>query len=205
LIPIGLVTVLLLALVASQLLLPGYLEHRLASRLTENGGSASVTLEALPAVRLLANDGDKLAIRGRNLGIHLELSELGSPILDKLDGFDQVDLRFTSTRAEPFQVQTFVLSKAEHAHRYRLEIRAATSSRALATYGSAQLPGLLGSLARGAAGAVLGDGQRIPVDITTDLISEGGRAPAGGARGTVAGLQVGPLVQLLTGSILSGL
>ena len=56
-------------------------------------------------------------------------------------------LRLTSTRAEPFQVQTFVLSKAEHAHRYRLEIRAATSARALATYGSTQLPGLLGSLA----------------------------------------------------------
>jgi hypothetical protein len=203
LIVIGLVSLLLLVLVASQLFLPRFLEHRVEDRLTADGGSASVTLRALPALRLLAHDGDRLSIDGHDLVFPVSLSDLGSRSLRDLDGFDEVEIRLERLRAKPFEVRDFVLTRPEDAANYRLRMSATTSAHALVSYGSSQLPGLLGPLVGGTAGALIQQRGQIPVEVDAELASDGGRPRVLGARGTVAGLQVGPLVELLAGAVLS--
>ncbi len=195
---------LVVALVGSQLLLPGYLENRIEDRLTAEGGTADVSLEALPALRLLAHDGDRIAIEGRDLRMDLRLSDLRARTLKDLDGFDEAELRLHDLVAGPFRLQTFNLVRAEDADSYRLSMIGSTSAGALVAYASAQLPGLLAPLVSGAAAALQGRGQ-IPVDLTANLASDDGRARVVGASATVAGLQVGPLVELLTGAVVSQL
>jgi hypothetical protein len=202
---IGLAGLLLLVLSASQLFLPGYLERRIENRLTADGGSASVTLEALPALRLLAHDGNKLSIAGHGLVFAVRLSDLGSRSLRELDGFDEVEIRLVRLRAGPFQARDFVLTRPEDASSYHLKVSATTSARALVTYGSARLPGLLAPLVGGTAGALIQERGRIPLDVDAELTSDAGRPRIVSARGTVAGLQVGPLVELLAGAVLSRL
>jgi hypothetical protein len=198
---VGVVVVLL----AAQLFLLRYLEHRIEDRLTSDGGSASVTLEALPALRLLAHNGDKLAIDGHDLVFDLRLSDLGSRSLRELDGFDDVEIRLADLRAQPFQVRAFVLTRHEDSSSYHLQVSATTSARALVSYGSAWLPGLLGPVVGGTAGALIQQRGQIPVDVDVELASASGRPRVVSARGTVAGLQVGPLVEILAGAVLSRL
>jgi hypothetical protein len=194
---------LLLMLAATQLFLPGYLEHTVEDRLTADGGSVSVTLRALPALRLLAHDGDKLSIDGHDLVSPIRLSDLGSRSLDDLDGFDEVDIQLARVHADPFEVRDFSLTRPEDSDHYRLRVRAITSAQALVRYGSAQLlPGTLAPLFGGAAAALAQRGQ-IPVDLNASIASDDGRPRVVTAHGTVAGLQVGPLVELLAGAVLS--
>jgi hypothetical protein len=200
---LSILAALLLALVASQLFLPQYLEHRIESRLTAAGGNASVTLAALPALRLLAGDGDRLAIEGHNLRFPLQISQLRSRSLDRIDGFDKLDLRLRNTFADPFRVDHFDLTRTEGEATYQLELSAATSAGALLAYGSGRLPGVLASLTRGAAGTLPRDRRVIAVDMEARLASEGGRPRVVSARGTIGGLQVGPLVELVAGALLS--
>jgi hypothetical protein len=192
-------------LVATQALLPRYLERRIEHRLTAQGGSASVTLEALPALRLLSHDGDKLSIAGHDLTFPVRLSDLGTRSLQELDGFDEVEIRLERLHAEPFEVRDFVLTRPENASGYRLRVSATTSARALVSYGSARLPGLLAPLVGGTAGALILQRGQIPVDVDAELASDAGRPRVLSARGTVAGLKVGPLVELFAGAVLSRL
>jgi hypothetical protein len=194
---------LLVALVATQLFLPGYLEHRIEHRLTENGGRASVTLEALPALRLVAGDGDRLAITGRGLDIDLEPSDLRSRSLQELDGFDEVELRLRGVRVQPFEVRRFELVRPADADTYDLQLSAVTTPLGLLTYGSERLPGLLAVLVGGTASALLRDRGRIPIDFVARVESADGRPRVVGAKGTVAGIEAGLLVQLLSGALLS--
>jgi hypothetical protein len=203
LIAISVAGALLLALIGSQLLLPGYLGNRIEDRLTAEGGSADVSLEALPALRLLAHDGDRIAIEGRDLRMDLRLSDLRARTLEDLDGFDEVELRLHDLVAGPFRLHKFDLLRPKDADTYRLLMVGSTSAGAIVAYGSAQLPGLLAPLVGGAA-ALLDRGQ-IPLDLTAVLASDGGRARVVGARATVAGLQIGPLVELLTGAVVARL
>src|SRR4051794_41864649 len=51
-------------LVGAQLVLPGYAANRIDDRLTEGGGDVDVSVESLPAVRLIFGDGDRLSVSG---------------------------------------------------------------------------------------------------------------------------------------------
>jgi hypothetical protein len=192
---------LLLVLVATQLILPPYLEHRVEDRLTDGGGSASVTLSALPALRLLTHDGDKLEIGGHDLFLPVKLSDLGGRSLSDLDGFDEVAIHLERLRVDPFAVQDFDLTRPESSGNYSLHIRATTTPRALARYALVQLPGLRVPLFGTDSGA--GERGQIPLDLDATLTSDDGRPSVVNARGAVAGLQVGPLVQLLASAVLS--
>lgn len=191
-------------LAATQLLLPGYLEHRIEDRLTANGGRANVTLEALPALRLVAGDGDRLAVIGGGLGIELKPADLQSRSLEKLDGFGEVQLRLRDVRVQPFEVRTFDLVRPGDADAYELRLSAVTSAHGLVTYGSQRLR-LLGLLVGGAANTLPRDRGRIPIELAARVESASGRPRVVEARGTVAGIEVGPLVQLLSGALLSRL
>ena len=55
---------LVVALVATQLVLPPLLASKVEDRLTAHGGRADVDLDAVPALRLLAHDGDRFELHG---------------------------------------------------------------------------------------------------------------------------------------------
>src|SRR4051794_37716733 len=93
--------------VVSQLALPPYLEHRAAKRLTEHGGSAKVSMSALPAGRLLFGHGHSLTIRANGLAV--DLQENQADVFDQLDHFGLVDVDVVESRAGPFIVHSFTL------------------------------------------------------------------------------------------------
>jgi hypothetical protein len=200
---IGALVALLVVLLASQLLLPGFLEGRIENRLTAAGGSANVELSALPALRLLAKDGDRLSIEGRGLSFRLEPSKLRSRSLEDFDGFDEVALHLRRVDAAPFHVEAFDLTRVNGGGPYRLRIDGATSAGALVAYGLDRLGALLAVPRAGLTGPLGAEQGRVPFAIEGDLESDDGRPRVVGARGTVAGLPVGPLVELLAATILS--
>jgi hypothetical protein len=98
-------------LIISQLLVPPYLEHRAEKRLTEKGGHADVHIEALPAFRLLFDDGQRIKVRGD--GLHVEI--LNGPnsrrVFDELDRFEEADVRFVRMSAGPFAVSSVRITR----------------------------------------------------------------------------------------------
>src|SRR3954447_3486489 len=109
-------------LVLSQLLLPLYLEGRVEDRLSKNGGSADVTLKALPALTLLSDSGSEAKVRGH--GLTLDLNGGGAKPLDKLDGFGKVDVDITSSSAGPFHVSDMTLKRGSRDDPYQTSLDA---------------------------------------------------------------------------------
>ncbi len=196
-----LITLLVLAaaIAASQLTLPPYTEHRIESRLTEGGGSASVDVDAFPAARLLFDHGDRIDVRGT--GLDLELEEEQPRVLDKLDGFEDVNVTLDDTRAGPFDVRSFELTRTGSAP-YHVASRARTSAGDLAAYGATRLGLPIGPLLDYVSGKVPRADEPIPVDLDMRIRSESGRAIVVSGGGTVAGLPTGPLAELITEAIV---
>jgi hypothetical protein len=199
-----LLAVLALALVllaASQLALPGIAERRVADRLTERGGEASVSVSAFPAARLLLRDGGRFEVRAR--GLDLELAER-TEVFDRLDGFDEVDVEIDDFTAGPFALDTFVLTRAGPAAPYRMVSRGETVPADVVEFGAGRLGlpggGILGDL----AGEALGDFP-VPFAFELELASDEGRIVVVSGGGTVAGLPAGPLARLLTAAIVERL
>jgi len=178
------------------LLLPGYVEHRAEDKLTEGGGSARVSVDALPAVRLLAGDGDRIEIEGSDL--RLDLVAQGTKALENLDGFDQVGARLVDLTAGPFDVRTLRLRRPEGADLYRLTLHGEASVRGLADYAAGSIGSALTDLA-GSAGFDLG--RRVPVDLDLEIASDGGRPRVVSGGSTVAGYPADLVVDALTGAI----
>ena len=99
---------LVVLVVGAQLLLPGYAEHRIESRLTEGGGTASASVSSFPAERLLFSDGDSLAVTGEGLNLPLGTNQ---DVLGHLDGFGKVDVSLSDSQAGPFAISSFELSR----------------------------------------------------------------------------------------------
>jgi hypothetical protein len=201
------VLVVLVALVASQLLLPSYLERRTEDRLTAHGGRASVSLEALPALRLLFEDGEKLTVEGRGLRLDPRNGSLRfDQVLDELDGFDEVDLHVADARLGPMAVRAFSLTRPAERETYRFRASAITSARALYRYAASRLSGSLGPLVAGAADSLLrAEARPIPIELAGELDSEGGRPRLISGTGEVAGVRTGPLVELIAAAVITQL
>ena len=103
-------------LVLSQLLLPPFLEGKVADRLSKDGGHADVTLKAFPALTLLAHSGREAKVRAD--GVTLDLTAGGDKPLHELDGFSKVDLEVTSATAGPFRVSRMVLTRGNRDEPY---------------------------------------------------------------------------------------
>jgi hypothetical protein len=180
-------------LVLSQLLLPGFLQGEIEDRLTEDGGTADVTLKALPAVTLLAASGSEARLRGSGLTLDLDLA--GEKPLDELDGFDKVDADVRSSQAGPFNVDKLVLRRAGRDDPYTTRLDATVTGRDLATFAGSSVAGPLGSLIAGlAAGAVDVSDAPIPIHLNATIESDGGEPRVESADGTIAGLPAGPLL-----------
>ncbi len=200
---IGTGLALLGALALTQLLLPRYVERRTAERLTEGGGRAEVSVSAFPALRLLRTDGDRIQVRSERLTI-----DLGDrvPVLERLDGFDEVDVEVRDLRAGPFTGDTLSLTRAEGSETYSLRLSATVTARGLSDYAAATLGGGLGALLMGLSGQLLAPGGApIPIMLDAELASRDGRAELVAGGGTVAGVPAGPLAEALAGAVASRL
>jgi hypothetical protein len=191
-------------LVISQLALPSFLGDRIASRLTEDGGTAEVSMGAFPALRLLTGHGDKLFIKadGLSLGIGQRRN-----VFQQLDDFDAVTVSVTNSRAGPFRIETFFLDQlAERDNQYRVFVTLSTSATELGRYAGEQLGGSIGGMLAGlTASAMTGSGKRIPAHVraTIDATSDPPRALA--AQADVGGLPAGPLAIVVTDALLGQL
>ncbi|HEX6115750.1 MAG TPA: hypothetical protein VFY99_01530 [Solirubrobacterales bacterium] len=191
-----------LALVALQLFLPGRVASDIEGRLTEGGGEASADVEALPAVRLLWSDGDRIEVSGSDLVLQVEDDV---EVLDRLDGFDQVDVSLERVEAGPFQVETFELRRAGEGA-YTMRSDATASGTELLEFGADEL-GPLGGPIAGFLGERAPDEVKgeFAVELDAQLVSDGGRIEITEGGGTVAGYDVGPFAELITAAVVSRL
>lgn len=182
--------------VGAQLLIPRIAARRVQARLIEGGGQAEVSISALPAVRLLWHDGDRIEVRGRR--IEIGMSREGSGLV-ALDGFDEVDIALADFTTGPFEVVDFELTRRGPGT-YRMRSEAITSGGALLGYGGEQVGygvSLLGMVARQAP---LGD-RTFPIAVEVELASDQGllRIVSGG--GTVAGYPAGPIASIIAAAV----
>jgi hypothetical protein len=192
-----------LALV-SQLLLPGYLEDRVADRLTAHGGSATVDLDAIPAATLLLGHGRGLDIRAR--GLNVDLSREGDDVFKQLDKFGRATVSVQQSRAGPFAIQGFFLSRRAD-HEYLMVLQADAAPADVARYAGGRLGGGFGSALAGLAAGTLGtaSGRLIPVNARVVVDTRGDAPRALSAEGDVGGLPAGALAQVVANAVLSGL
>ena len=182
----------------SEAVLPPLTASQTEDRLTSGGGTAAVSVDAFPAARLLLGDGDRITVRGT--GLDLDLAE-DPEVFERLDGFDDVEVRLDDFRAGPFEVASFELTRSGPAP-YRVVSTSATTGRDLLAYGTSRL-GLPGGPLLGYVSGRVPDANRpIPVELDMELESEDGRVVVVSGGGTVAGLPTGPLAQLITEAIV---
>lgn len=191
--------IVLLALVATQLLVPAYLERRAENRLTEHGGDAKVDIDALPALRLLFNRGERIEVRGEALDIPLE-GERGK-VFDDLDRFKEADVRLDRMTAGPLKIARFTLTRSDHEQPYHLAVSATVTVAELSDYAGQQLGPLAGLLGRIGSTLLPGSTAPIPVELDATVDSDDGLAIVESVDGTVAGLPADPLVAALASAI----
>jgi hypothetical protein len=193
-------------LVLSQLLVPPYLEHRAEKRLTARGGHADVAIDALPALRLLFDDGRRIKVRGD--GLHVEI--LNGPnsrrVFGELDRFQEADVRLVRMSAGPFAVRSVRITRLESDEPYSVAISAWVTARALSTYAGKEIGGPFGGfLGRLAGGSLPFSSERIPVEVDADIRSRDGRPEIVNVDGSVLGLSAGPLASAIASAIASRL
>jgi hypothetical protein len=188
--------------IGSQFVLPRLAEREVESRLTESGGTAEVTLGAVPALRLLFSDGERFEIDAE--GLDLDLDE-EIDVFDRLDGFAIVGIEIDDSRAGPFELDSFSLTR-DGSGPYAMTSTGHTSAAALADFGADTLglPG--GPFAGLALDALFGEsGARIPVTLDMRIASSDGVAEVVDGDAEVAGLPAGPLAEIIASSIVARL
>jgi hypothetical protein len=184
----------------TQVILPRVGENRVKDRLTKDGGTASVTVTAVPAIRLLFDDGDLLEVRARRLNVPIRDLRGGS--FKEMDGFDEVDVRIVNSRVGPFSADRIVLERGEGEELYGFTFRGSTSPGQLANFALGTLPPALSSLIEAIGGRPAS--QPIPINLEADLRSaKGGSARLQRGTGTVAGIPLGGLSLTIAGAIIA--
>ena len=187
-------------LVLSQLLVPPYLEHRAEKRLTAHGGHATVSIDALPAARLLLHDGDEIKVRGE--GLHVQLTNRRMNVFRELDRFNRADVRLTRMSAGPFSVVRVAIARSSSSRPYAFSLRASVTARDLSSYAGSQLAGGLGGfLGRLGSDVVPFSSEPIPVRIDAAIRSNGGQPELQNVAGSVAGVPAGPLASAIAAAV----
>jgi hypothetical protein len=188
----------------TQLVLPPFLAGKVEDRLKARGGTANVDLDAVPAVRLLAHDGDRFKLDGHGLEFPLDQEQ---SVFDKLDGFDSVRVRLADVKAGPFTVRRFVLTRTDGDSDYRITSAGVSSVAQVSSYLSSGLPPLFSSLLSGLSRGVTGRAADRPIPFTLDaqFASDGGEPRFVSGNGSVAGIPAGPFAALLVQSVVSRL
>lgn len=194
---LAVVVVLAVLAVGAQLLVPWLGGRQIARRLTERGGEATVTLRALPALRLLQRRGSLIRVRGRRLEIGMSRESGG---LAALDGFDVVDIALAELTTGPFAVRSFTLSR-RGAGTYLMRADAVTSGAALAGFGTAQLRPLATPLVGLLAGGTPLGSRPIAVSVEVELASEAGTLRVVSGGGSVAGYPAGRIAGMIAAAV----
>jgi hypothetical protein len=187
-------------LVTGQILLPSFGERAIEDRLTENGGSAEVTLGSVPAFRLFFGDGERFDVRARELELDLKQSE---PVLERLDGFASVDVSIADSQAGPIDLQSFELHR-ERSAPYSLTAHGQASASSLIDYGVDGLDIPAANSITGLAMDLLGIDTDfiVPIDFDMQLVNDDGRLRVVSGGGTVGGVPTGPLAELITNAVV---
>lgn len=203
--PIGIAACLLIVLLGvSQLVLPGIAARRIEHRLTANGGSAHVSLNAFPALRLLFHEGDEIDVTGS--GLRVPLGTGREKVFQNLDGFNAAHVHLRDVEAGPFTASSFTLDRGHGSDTYDLGVQASFTPSALAAYLASGVGGGLGGLLGGFAGGLLPGGtQPVPVSVQAQLQSNGGNPQLLSGAGSVAGVPVGPLVVAVAAAVVARL
>ncbi len=195
------VVVLLASLV--QLALPAFVAMKIEERLTKDGGSASVDLSAAPAWSLLSDEGDRISVDAS--GLELPLTG-GDPVLDRLDGFGEVELRLRDTDTGPLNSRLITLDRAQGAELYRLRLEASTTPKELAAFAAREVGGFFGALATRLAAGEGGIAVReVPISMDVELRSEDGDPEVVNSDATVEGIPLGPLAEAIAGAVAARL
>lgn len=203
----GIVAVVVLGAVA-QLVVPGIVERSIESNLREEeeGGTSVVDVKSFPVVRLLWGSGDRFEVRGRHLRV--DLDRRSDDPLERLDGFDEVDIQLEDLIAGPVNVQEFSLVRGEEDDSFLLRMGAQTTPQALGEAAGDQLGGTLGAAIGRVAGALLPDDgtSQVPVSIEGEVTRpDGGGLDASGVDASVAGIPAGPFAELMVQAVLERL
>jgi len=196
---IAAVAVLVIALVATQILLPRMGESQVEDRLTRDGGTADVTIEAVPAIRLLFDDGDRLAVRAED--IQIPVADLRRGSFKELDGFDEVDVQLARSTLGPFFAEDVTITRGEGEELYGFTYRGSTSAADVGEFALAGLPPLLRSALTALAGRA--GSADLPIRLDVTLRSQGGTARLVGGTGTFAGLPLSGFALGIAGAIIS--
>lgn len=196
---LAVLAVVVIALVATQIFLPRMGENDVEDRLTREGGTASVNIDAVPAVRLLFDDGDRIEVRAREVEIPIE--DIRGRSFKQLDGFDEVDVRLLLSTIGPFFAEAVTIERGEGEDLYAFNFRGSTSAAQVGNFALAGLPPLLRSALTALAGRA--GQQDLPISLDVDLRSEGGRARVVGGGGTFAGLPLGGFALGIAGAIIA--
>jgi hypothetical protein len=190
-------------LIASQFVLPPIAENRLEGGVTKHGGTAKAELSAIPALELLFKHGDKLGLTASNLSVDLERNQ--QDVFKQLDNFGQVDITITDSRAGPFSVKHFHVTKSGQ-HTYDVAIAGDGTAGDVARYAGSRLGGGFGQALAGlATSALSGFDRPIPFDATMQVDSSGETPTAQNVEGQIAGLPAGALTQVVANALLSGI
>jgi hypothetical protein len=198
-----LLAVVVVAMISAQLFLPGAAERRVEDRLERNGGTAHVSLSALPALRLLFGEGDALTVKGSGLRLQ---PEARSRTLERLDAFDKVSVRLDRMIAGPLDLSSFTLDRAEGQRNYRTSLSGTTSAAKIGNFLGSEAGGAFGGLLGGLAGGSLPGGDAaVPLSMDAVIASHGGRAEVVSARGSVAGVPAGLVAELVASAVAAQL
>ena len=202
LLALGVAGFVVLVAVGTHFLLPPYLENRVEERLEENGGRAEVELSAVPAIRLLAEHGDRIEVTGS--GLEVDFDDPDEDAFEQLNKFDEVEIEVADVEADPFEVSSFRLEGLGDG-RYRIETDATASIQELGRIAGEQfgpVGGLIGSIVGGSAPL---SAAPVPIRLDGELQAEDGDVQMVSGDARVAGLPAGPVARLVTTAILSAL
>lgn len=190
-------------LVVTQLAIPPLAERMASDRLTENGGNASVEISAVPALGLLFGGGGNITVNANDLD--LELPDDDERVMERLDGFDEVEIRIAASQAGPVSLEEVTLTRTGGDAPYFLQGTAVTTPDQLVEFSSEEL-GLAGLAISQAAdllfGTAIDPDVPIPIELDLGFISDDGRVDVTSGGGSVAGIPTGPLAQIITAAIV---
>ena len=185
----------------TQVIIPNIAENKIQDRLTQDGGSADVHVSAIPAVRLLFGDGDKLTVDARRIDI--PVTEAGKVSFKDLDKFDEVDITLLDSNIGPVNASRIELNRGEGDDVYTFTFRGNTSPAQLADFVLDALPAGLRSIAEAIGGRA--GGGSIPVRMDATLRSENGQARLVRGSGDIAGLPLGPFALGVASAVINRL
>lgn len=188
-----------LAFGLSQVIIPNKAESGVGDRLTKEGGTASVTITAFPAIRLLFNHGEELTVKARDVTI--PINDLRGGSFKELDGFDHVLVRLTSSTVGPFTTDRMQLKRDSGEKLYDFTFRGSTSVTQLAELALGALPLQIRSLVETLTGRP--GREPIPIVLNAKLESNNGKINLVSGGGTVAGLPLGGLSLGIAGAVIS--